>query len=148
MTHRDYLAANLAHESDCAVHNEPAYPAGNCNCEVSDILAAWDAREDALTADLESAAQVLRDSGLATGHGDSAEDLVKQAIWQIEEKHVAMWEAASLTCCDLEAIAKDKSHADGAVMSKDQMRSVAASSWTSLRKTLLMLRPRNRRDTP
>ena len=25
---------NLKHTSDCAVHNEPAYPKGECNCGV------------------------------------------------------------------------------------------------------------------
>lgn len=26
------VAHSLIHDSDCAVHNEPAYPAGPCNC--------------------------------------------------------------------------------------------------------------------
>jgi hypothetical protein len=25
----------VKHDSDCAVHNEPAYPKGKCNCRVS-----------------------------------------------------------------------------------------------------------------
>lgn len=26
----------IIHDSDCAVHNEPAYPNGKCNCRISD----------------------------------------------------------------------------------------------------------------
>ena len=29
------------HASDCAVHNEPAYPAGECNCGANGEPAAW-----------------------------------------------------------------------------------------------------------
>ena len=34
-------AADKLHWSDCAVHNEPAYPAGECDCGVTQEPVAW-----------------------------------------------------------------------------------------------------------
>ena len=34
-------AADKLHWSDCAVHNEPAYPAGPCDCGVAQEPVAW-----------------------------------------------------------------------------------------------------------
>lgn len=36
----DFGAAGVVHSSDCAVHNEPAYPAGPCNCGPGRLLRA------------------------------------------------------------------------------------------------------------
>jgi len=35
------MAANKQHWSDCAVHNAPAYPAGECDCGVPQEPVAW-----------------------------------------------------------------------------------------------------------
>jgi len=35
------MAADKLHWSDCAVHNGPAYPAGECNCGVAQKSCQW-----------------------------------------------------------------------------------------------------------
>lgn len=45
----------MNHDSDCAVHNEPAYPAGECNCTACAEL-------DALKRELAAYKQAIDDS--------------------------------------------------------------------------------------
>lgn len=54
------------HDSDCAVHSEPAYPAGECDCRLAE-LARWEAaynavcdERDAIVKDCDKAYALLR----------------------------------------------------------------------------------------
>lgn len=66
----DQTEEMVGHQSDCAVHNEPAYPAGPCDCGVAyddacaEALrvrdAAWDAYSAAAEAYDRAAADLRR----------------------------------------------------------------------------------------
>lgn len=55
----------MGHDSDCAVHSEPAYPAGECNCSACDELRK-------LRADLAAARRELSAWRRATGEANDA----------------------------------------------------------------------------
>ena len=57
------------HDSDCATHSEPAYPAGECDCRLAEI-AKWQA---AYTAVCEERDAIVKDS-------DKAHALLRQAL--------------------------------------------------------------------
>lgn len=61
------------HDSDCAVHSEPAYPAGECDCRHAE-LARWEAAYNAVCDERDA---IAKDS-------DKAYALLRQALSALE----------------------------------------------------------------
>lgn len=61
------------HDSDCAVHSEPAYPAGECDCRLAE-LARWEASYNAVCDERDAIAK----------DNDKAHALLRQALSALE----------------------------------------------------------------
>ncbi len=65
--------ATILHDSDCAVHNEPAYPNGLCNCGANTLELAMTQRDKARSA-LEEAIEAI-------------EGVEQDTVYQFEPDH-------------------------------------------------------------
>ena len=61
------------HDSDCAMHSEPAYPAGECDCRMAE-LARWEASYNAVCDERDA---TVKDA-------DKAHALLRQALAALE----------------------------------------------------------------
>ena len=75
----------IIHDSDCAVHNEPAYPNGPCNCGV-EMVEALESTNDNLRAELRECAS---DLSLMTAERDALKAYAAKAdieLGNLEDK--------------------------------------------------------------
>jgi hypothetical protein len=71
----------LLHDSDCAVHNEPAYPNGECNCKLAKPAVEWISVKDKLPEEKDKPYQV---AGICTKKyvGGNYDGQGKKGIYQ------------------------------------------------------------------